>query len=66
MVDRNYQEKLYMSNRKEWDLCAQDVPNAGKDFSRYVKSKERCFKKNYEIMELAINLKIEYMFLGTA
>ena len=37
IIDRNYQEKLYKSNRKEWDMCAQDSQNAAKDFNRYIK-----------------------------
>ena len=52
IIDRNYQEKLYKSNRKEWDMRAQDSQNAAKDFNRYIKQKERCFTKSYEIMEL--------------
>lgn len=37
-----------------------------RDFIKYLKSKEKKFNKNYEIMEMVFNLQIEYQFLSAA
>ena len=58
MVDRNYQEMLYARNREQWDIKAKDAPNASKDLGRYIKLKKSKFSKNYQIMEMVVNLKI--------
>lgn len=65
IIDRNFQEKLYLENRKQWNQSATDSPKVRKEFKKYKKTKERYFTKDCQIMELLINLKIEYKFIGT-